>query len=100
MKINKRLSVALIITVLLAITVAGISLWKNRPTSKGDPSRMTEEMEESEEPTHDENPVPMAIETSAQTNELDLDVLDLAPKPSPAQVVDGQVTYDRKEPPE
>lgn len=100
MKINKRLSVALIITVLLAITVAGISLWKNRPTSKGDPSRMTEEMEESEEPTHDENLVPMAIETSAQTKELDLDVLDFAPKPSPAQVVDGQVTYDRKEIPE
>ena len=64
MKINKRLSVALIITVLLAITVAGISLWKNRPTSKGDPSRMTEEMEESEEPTHDENLVPMANQTS------------------------------------
>ena len=100
MRITKTLYIALVSAILLAIAVAGISLWNIRPTSKGDPSRMTEEMEESEEPTHDEILVPMTKEISAQSGELDLDVLDLVPKPSPAQVVDGQVIYDRKEIPD
>lgn len=100
MRITKTLYIALVSAILLAIAVAGISLWNNRPTSKGDPSRMTEEMYESEKTSDNEIFPPTIQETKAQTNELDLDVRDLAPKPSPAQVVDEQVIYDRKEIPD
>ena len=92
MRIKKTICIAS--AILLAVTVAGIALLRNRPTSKGDPTRMTEEdPEQSSESAPAEVPIPKDA-SHGKMNQLDLDVRDLAPKSSPAQVVDEQVlTY-------
>lgn len=99
-KTSKIIRIVLAAVILLTVVGSGIALWQTRPTSKGDPSRMTEEPFASEEPTGENLPLPTIRETQTETKELDLDVRDLAPKTSSARVLDGQVLYDRKEIPD
>ena len=96
-KSNKIFLAAIAVAMLLALVVSGVSLWRNRPTSKGDPSQMTEERFAPETPTDEDIPLPAIRETQTETKELDLDVRDYAPQNAPARVVDEQIVYDRKE---